>query len=61
MCTVAGSRIQVDGAIPFSDSHEGHEIPRPLITGSSVVSPQNGEIVIIGGGATCFSMGSFCM
>lgn len=35
-------------------------VPRPLLIGSSVVLTENGEIVIIGGAATCFSMGTFC-
>lgn len=61
MCSMTGSEVQVTGGISLSDTGEGHEIPRPLIVGSSVVSPQNGQIVILGGGATCFSMGSFCM
>lgn len=60
MCSMIGSKIRVTGDIPLSDAEEGREIPRPLIVGSSVVSPQNGQIVILGGGATCFSMGSFC-
>ncbi|PSR79145.1 methyltransferase-like protein [Coniella lustricola] len=33
--------------------------PRPLLVGSSVVSTRDGDIVIIGGAATCFSMGTF--
>ncbi|KAI7777459.1 hypothetical protein LA080_003500 [Diaporthe eres] len=59
LCSMVGSKIQVTGGIPLSDTGEGQEISRPLIVGSSVVSPQNGQIVILGGGATCFSMGSF--
>lgn len=37
------------------------ETPRPLIIGSSVVLSKDHELVIIGGAATCFSMGTFCM
>ncbi|KAK3997186.1 putative leucine carboxyl methyltransferase 2 [Cladorrhinum sp. PSN332] len=33
--------------------------PRPLFTGHSTVSLEDGQIVIMGGGATCFSMGTF--
>lgn len=61
LCSTVGSKIQVVGSIPLLDATEGQVIPRPLIVGSSVVSPQDGQIVILGGGATCFSMGSFCM
>ncbi|KAK7723681.1 tRNA methyltransferase ppm2 [Diaporthe eres] len=60
LLSMVGSKIQVTGGIPLSDAGEGQEISRPLIVGSSVVSPQNGQVVILGGGATCFSMGSFC-
>ncbi|KAK4228360.1 methyltransferase [Podospora fimiseda] len=34
-------------------------IPRPLFTGHSTVSLKYGQIVTMGGGATCFSMGTF--
>lgn len=37
------------------------ETPRPLIIGSSVVLSDDQELVIVGGAATCFSMGTFCM
>ncbi|KAJ0125523.1 leucine carboxyl methyltransferase [Diaporthe amygdali] len=60
MCTTTGSKIHVSTAVPLSDAENGQVIPRPLIVGSSVVCPRNGQIVILGGGATCFSMGSFC-
>ena len=33
--------------------------PRPLFTGHSTVALDDGQIVMIGGGATCFSMGTF--
>ncbi|KAK3683685.1 hypothetical protein B0T22DRAFT_383634 [Podospora appendiculata] len=34
-------------------------LPWPLLVGSSVVSMPDGRVVILGGGATCFSMGTF--
>ncbi|KXX75497.1 tRNA wybutosine-synthesizing protein 4 [Madurella mycetomatis] len=33
--------------------------PRPLFVGHSAVSMPDGSIVVVGGGATCFSMGTF--
>lgn len=36
------------------------EISRPLLVGSSVLLVDDRELVIIGGAATCFSMGTFC-
>lgn len=59
LCSVTGSGLRVVGAGPIPDGEQGHEVPRPLLVGSSIVSPQDGQIVIVGGGATCFSMGSF--
>lgn len=60
LCSVMGSKIRVVGAGPVPEGEQGREVPRPLLVGSSIVSPQDGEIVIMSGGATCFSMGSFC-
>jgi tRNA wybutosine-synthesizing protein 4 len=60
LCSVMGSKIRVIGASPIPDGERGQEVPRPLLVGSSIVSLHNGQIVILGGGATCFSMGSFC-
>jgi tRNA wybutosine-synthesizing protein 4 len=34
-------------------------IPRPLFVGSSIVTTENKHVVVMGGGATCFSMGAF--
>lgn len=51
-----GAEIQATTrlTIPTSDN------PRPLIVGSSVLITKDQEVVIIGGAATCFSMGTFC-
>lgn len=48
-------RIATRLAIPASDA------PRPLLIGSSVVLTEDRQLVVIGGAATCFSMGTFCM
>jgi len=35
-------------------------VPQPLLVGTSVITiPDQNEVVILGGGATCFSMGTF--
>lgn len=34
-------------------------LPRPLLVGNSITPLADGRIVVIGGGATCFSMGTF--
>ncbi|KAH8897815.1 methyltransferase-like protein [Thozetella sp. PMI_491] len=38
---------------------EGRGPPRPLLVGASVETIPESQIVIMGGGATCFSMGTF--
>ncbi|KAI1323855.1 leucine carboxyl methyltransferase [Xylariaceae sp. FL0255] len=35
------------------------DVPRPLLVGTSVTLSGNGQLVLMGGGATCFSMGTF--
>jgi tRNA wybutosine-synthesizing protein 4 len=51
--SVTGRRFVVSGP-------EGSELaPRPLFVGHSAVSMPDSSVVIVGGGATCFSMGTF--
>lgn len=38
---------------------EGDSVPRPLLAGHSAVPMPDGSVVVVGGGATCFSMGTF--
>ena len=38
---------------------KGSGISRPLLVGASVETTRDGQVVISGGGATCFSMGTF--
>lgn len=51
-----GGEIQVMLRMALKDP----QAPRPLLVGSSAVLTDNRELVIIGGAATCFSMGTFC-
>lgn len=51
-----GSEIQAVTRMTIPSS----QAPRPLLVGSSVALTDDREIVIIGGAATCFSMGTFC-
>lgn len=55
--STTGSEIQAVTklTIPIST------VPRPLIVGSSIVLTESRDVIIIGGAATCFSMGTFCM
>ncbi|ROW12901.1 hypothetical protein VPNG_04763 [Cytospora leucostoma] len=59
VCTLNNAKIQVSGRVTIPTTGENTKIPRPLIVGSSVAYLHTGQIVILGGGATCFSMGTF--
>lgn len=61
VCKFEGAGLQVSERVTVSSTGENIKVPRPLIVGSSIAHPQDGEVVILGGGATCFSMGTFCM
>ncbi|KAJ4307068.1 tRNA methyltransferase ppm2 [Collariella sp. IMI 366227] len=43
----------------ISQSSGDESTPRPLFAGHSALSMPNGSVVVVGGGATCFSMGTF--
>lgn len=60
VCTIKDTGLQVSERITIPTTAESTRIPRPLIVGSSIAYPQNGQVVMLGGGATCFSMGTFC-
>ncbi|GJD01968.1 leucine carboxyl methyltransferase [Colletotrichum higginsianum] len=53
--TTAGGEVDV---VTRVDGTDGSTIIRPFIVGSSVVPYGNGNLAIVGGGATCFSMGT---
>lgn len=38
---------------------DGDPVPRPLLVGCSVASSEEDTLIIMGGGATCFSMGTY--
>lgn len=59
ICELEGAVLQVSERIIISTTGENTKVPRPLIVGSSIAYLQHGEVVILGGGATCFSMGTF--
>lgn len=54
--TASASRIEATARLTLPAA----DMPRPLIVGSSVVMSADGDLVLIGGAATCFSMGTFC-
>lgn len=60
VCTFENAELRVSGRVTMHSTGENTNIPRPLIVGSSVAYLHTGQIIILGGGATCFSMGTFC-
>lgn len=58
VCSLTKSKCEILGRVINSSISSEHQVPRPLLVGSSVLA-SDGQIVIMGGGATCFSMGTF--
>lgn len=59
--STANSKIRATRQLALTALGIDSQIPRPLLVGSSVVLTKNGNLVIVSGAATCFSMGTFCM
>ncbi|AEO63730.1 uncharacterized protein THITE_2124154 [Thermothielavioides terrestris NRRL 8126] len=58
-CSLTSSGLEISRRLrPDSAQHVG-SVPRPLFVGHSVVLRPNGDVVVLGGGAVCFSMGTF--
>jgi tRNA wybutosine-synthesizing protein 4 len=58
LCSVSGDELTITRRL-FGKGSEQESIPRPLFVGHSAVSKADGSVVVVGGGATCFSMGTF--
>ncbi|KAI1412461.1 LCM-domain-containing protein [Hypoxylon sp. FL1857] len=50
---VSGSHYKIHSTLSITT------LPRPLLVGVSIEATNGGEFVVMGGGATCFSMGTF--
>ncbi|KAH6847965.1 hypothetical protein B0I37DRAFT_431903 [Chaetomium sp. MPI-CAGE-AT-0009] len=59
LCSLREGAITITSRLIGKISGEGEPKARPLFTGHSVVLMPDGCVVVIGGGATCFSMGTF--
>lgn len=59
LCSLEEGGITITSRLIGKVSGEGEPKPRPLFVGHSVASIPDGRIVVVGGGATCFSMGTF--
>ncbi|KAI0484006.1 leucine carboxyl methyltransferase [Xylariaceae sp. FL0804] len=56
---MSGHDFKVDTTCSFSSSQLGELTPRPLLVGVSTALTESGHLVVMGGGATCFSMGTY--
>ncbi|KAL2147916.1 hypothetical protein VTI28DRAFT_3394 [Corynascus sepedonium] len=59
LCSVSGGELTITHRLIGQSSREGKPAPRALFVGHSAVLAPNGSVVMVGGGATCFSMGTF--
>ncbi len=56
---MSNSKLTITRRLVGQVPEGGEPVPRPLYVGHSAVSMPDGTIVVVGGGATCFSMGTF--
>ncbi len=59
LCSMSNGELTITGRLVNQDSGDATTIPRPLFAGHSAVLTSDGNVVVVGGGATCFSMGTF--
>ncbi|KAI1499454.1 leucine carboxyl methyltransferase [Biscogniauxia marginata] len=55
----SGPEIKILATCCLTVYHEHQKQPRPILVGTSATLAENGQLVIMGGGATCFSMGTY--
>ncbi|KAI6345074.1 hypothetical protein MCOR14_008554, partial [Pyricularia oryzae] len=54
----ASTSLSIHSRVNFPVYRKG-SIPRHLAVGSSIACTERGQVILVGGGATCFSMGTF--
>lgn len=59
ICSLSDSICDIRSRVVDPRMLELSRPPRPLIIGSSILLTEAGQVVLMGGGATCFSMGTF--
>lgn len=59
LCSVSNGELNITRRLSNQATGNGEPAPRPLFVGHSAVSMPDGSVVVVGGGATCFSMGTF--
>ncbi|KAI8624607.1 leucine carboxyl methyltransferase [Xylariaceae sp. FL1651] len=55
----SGPSLQVLARYCISSCRSSSSAPRPLLVGTSVSLADTGQLILMGGGATCFSMGTY--
>lgn len=58
LCAVSEGELRITRRLLGQSTQEETPIPRPLFVGHSAVPMPDGSVVVVGGGATCFSMGT---
>jgi tRNA wybutosine-synthesizing protein 4 len=59
LCSASNGELTITRRLSNQVPGAGEPVPRPLFVGHSAVSMPDGSVVVVGGGATCFSMGTF--
>ncbi|GAW14790.1 hypothetical protein ANO14919_041930 [Xylariales sp. No.14919] len=53
------SKLEIISRYSLASSDKLSSVPRPLLVGTSVYLAEHNQLLIMGGGATCFSMGTY--
>ncbi|KAK8006148.1 leucine carboxyl methyltransferase 2 [Apiospora marii] len=61
LISTSGSKIRISGAAPIIQpgATSPTDIPRPALLGISVCTSATGDLVVMSGGATCYSFGTY--
>ncbi|KAI1178157.1 leucine carboxyl methyltransferase [Nemania sp. FL0916] len=56
---ISDSRPEIFANCSLTDSKRPSDYPRPMLVGIATSLAENGQLLVMGGGATCFSMGTY--
>lgn len=59
LCSLSADGLTITRRLLGQSSQSEKPMPRPMFVGHSAVSMPDGSFAFLGGGATCFSMGTF--
>ncbi|KAI0537040.1 leucine carboxyl methyltransferase [Xylaria digitata] len=57
--SISDPRLMIRSRCSLTSSERLPGVPRPLLVGASVYLAEHNQLVVMGGGATCFSMGTY--